>query len=106
MGVKPHYKGFEYLARAIEIYEPGMKLMEVYKQVAKENKALSATSVERSIRHSKEEMITQNIQETLKDYFGVSVVVSENIKNGEFIALMKFAIEALEGQKNRPNPRQ
>ena len=35
MGIKPNIKGFTYIADAIEMYEPTIKMMDVYKTVAK-----------------------------------------------------------------------
>ncbi|MCL1789910.1 MAG: sporulation initiation factor Spo0A C-terminal domain-containing protein [Peptococcaceae bacterium] len=52
LGVKVHYSGFWYLAKAIDLYAPGvMVTKELYPDVAKEF-STTPSRIERGIRHA------------------------------------------------------
>ncbi|MDR2359838.1 MAG: sporulation initiation factor Spo0A C-terminal domain-containing protein [Oscillospiraceae bacterium] len=71
MGMLPKYNGFEYLAEAIVMFEPGIKICDqIYGKIAKKHGS-TKTSVERCVR-------------TLLKISGF------NVKNGDFISMHNF----------------
>lgn len=73
IGILPNLKGFEYLVTAIDTYQYGMPLMEIYVDTAQKYKT-TYSRVERCIRHAKN-----------KTTYG-------KYTNGEFLSLFKYEI--------------
>lgn len=91
LGFKPNVLGFEYIATAIEIYDIKLSIIDLYKQIA-EKYNTTALRVERAIRYSKENAFkTSDITERMTRY-GVNIP-NTDYNNGEFIALMNFALK-------------
>lgn len=95
LGIKPNLKGFDYIATAIEMYVSGIKLTYLYYAVAIVYKTTSSR-VERDIRHAKDTMLNNEImtlEEKFNNRYGLDISIGDNMTNGEFIALLRFAIE-------------
>ena len=104
LGIKPSLKGFDYMATAIEKYDLNTKITDLYCKVAEEYNT-EPQRVERDIRHAREKMIkgrTRTIESKIKIRFGLDIPIYGDITNGDFIALMKFAMEAKDGTVLQP----
>jgi hypothetical protein len=100
IGIKPSTKGFEYISTAIELYKPNTKMMDVYSAIAEKHDT-KASRVERAIRHAKESLLNEYpvLEERIKERYGISIIIDEKFTNGDLIALMRIAIENMEGAK-------
>lgn len=100
IGIKPSIKGFEYITTAIELYKPNTKMIDVYKAVAEKHDT-TPSRAERAIRHAKETMLNEcmpTLEERIKERYGISIIITDKFTNGDFIALMRIAIENMEGE--------
>lgn len=80
IGIYPDIKGFTYIIDAVQIFEPGNSMMDMYKTVAQKH-GVAFGNVEKCIRHAKEGS---------KQY--------GHLHNGQFVGLLKWEIEK-EGSK-------
>ena len=98
MGIKPNIKGFTYIADAIEMYEPTIKMMDVYKTVAKKNNT-TPIRAERAMRHAITIVLENSsvAESKIRGRYDIDISIPEKFTSNGFIALMKFVIDGLEG---------